>query len=79
MTDVYGGYVMKRKKLLSIVMTVVLSLCSLSPTAVQAQESLDTFPEEGQFKENGTEGLEEIRPEITPQEGNVNTAGKTGN
>ena len=69
---------MKRKKLLSIVMTVVLSLCSLSPTAVQAQESLDTFPEEGQFKENGTEGLEEIRPEITPQEGNVNTVGKTG-
>ncbi len=34
---------MKQKKLLGIVMAVVLSLCSLSSTAVQAQESLETF------------------------------------
>ncbi len=69
---------MKRKKLLSIVLAVVLSLCSVPLTAVQAQKSLETFSEEEPLKKNETEEFEKMKPEMTPQEGNVKAASKIG-
>ncbi len=60
---------MRQKKLLSIMMAVVLSLCSLPITAVQAQE---TFPEEV-LQKSEMEDFEKSVQEITPQSGNVKT------
>ncbi len=62
---------MKRKKILSIVMALILSLCSFPLTEVQAEEA---FPEGETLEKNRTEELEKSVQEITPQTGNVRTA-----
>ncbi len=59
-------------------LAVVLSLCSVPLTAVQAQKSLETFSEEEPLKKNETEEFEKMKPEMTPQEGNVKAASKIG-
>lgn len=64
------GEVMKRKKILSIVMALILSLCSFPLTEVQAEEA---FPEGETLEKNRTEELEKSVQEITPQAGNVRT------
>lgn len=61
---------MKRKKILSIVMALILSLCSFPLTEVQAEEA---FPEGETLEKNRTEELEKSVQEITPQAGNVRT------
>ncbi len=62
---------MKRKKILSIVMALILSLCSFPLTEVQAEEA---FPEGETLEKNRTEELEKSVQEITPQTGNVRMA-----
>ena len=62
---------MKRKKILSIVMALILSLCSFPLTEVQAEEA---FPEGETLEKNRTEELEKSVQEITPQTGNARTA-----
>jgi len=61
---------MKRKKIFSIVMALVLSLCSFPLMEVQAEEA---FPEIETLEKNRTEELEKSVQEITPQAGNVRT------
>ena len=69
---------MKRKNLFRIVMAVILSMCSLPLTTMQAQESLAAFSEEELFKKGRMEDFKELRPEVTSQEGNVKAATKAG-
>lgn len=68
---IWRGGIMKRKKILSIVMALILSLCSFPLTEVQAEEA---FPEGETLEKNRTEELEKSVQEITPQTGNVRTA-----
>ncbi len=62
---------MRQKRLLSIVMAVVLSLCSLPIKVVWAQQN---FSEKETLQKREMEDFEKSVQEITPQSGNVRTA-----
>ncbi len=62
---------MKRKKIFSIVMVLVLSLCSFPLIEVQAQEA---FPEGETLETDGMEDFKNPTQEVTPQAGKVRAA-----
>ena len=66
---------MKRKKLFSMGMAIILSLCSLPLTMVQAQnQGQESFSKESLIKENGSTIKEEPSLEITPDTGKIKMA-----